>query len=140
MYAHRLRGSGNSDEGDDSDQSRRSGSPSKRNEGTSCERAGVREAAHLIDRCALGIMVTWWPHRCDELDINELAVRRLFTIVPAGVVHPLPQDLNRRLSAVDLVFQSKGATWSGKGIILGGEVRCEVGYAVRGNQVYVVGE
>ena len=85
-------------------------------------------------------MVTWWPHRCDELDINELAVRRLFTIVPAGVVHPLPQDLNRRLSTVDLVFQSKGATWSGRGVIFGGEVRYEVGYAVRGNQVYVVGE
>lgn len=39
-------------------------------------------------------------HGGDELDVDELPVHGLRTVVPARVVHPLAQDLDRRLGAV----------------------------------------
>ena len=36
-------------------------------------------------------------HRADEREVDEAAERVLFAVVPARVIHPLPQQLDRRL-------------------------------------------
>ena len=42
-------------------------------------------------------------HRRDELNIYELHIGILLAVVPARVVHPLPQNFNGRLGAVFLL-------------------------------------
>jgi hypothetical protein len=41
-------------------------------------------------------------HRADEREVDEAAERVLFAVVPARVIHPLAQQLDRRLRAVHL--------------------------------------
>mmetsp|Transcript_3197 Transcript_3197/g.9168 ORF Transcript_3197/g.9168 Transcript_3197/m.9168 type:complete len:238 (+) Transcript_3197:5857-6570(+) len=54
----------------------------------------------LRDKCST---TTGRPHRRHKLNIYELHVGVLLAVVPARVVHPLPQDFNGRLGAVFLL-------------------------------------
>mmetsp|Transcript_47924 Transcript_47924/g.133604 ORF Transcript_47924/g.133604 Transcript_47924/m.133604 type:complete len:407 (+) Transcript_47924:768-1988(+) len=50
-----------------------------------------------------GPTTTRRAHRSNELRVDDLAVLVLVTVVPTCVVHPLPQDLDRRLRAILLL-------------------------------------
>lgn len=46
---------------------------------------------------------TWWSHRSNKLDVDELAERVLLAVVPSSVVHPLPKDFDGWLGAIRLL-------------------------------------